>query len=219
MRAVFSLILVVTGAGACSGPSSSPAQQVLKEYARALKQGNHGRAYGLMTAEFRQTHTRADFERLLRERKSEVERAAEQLAEQPKRITLEAVITYGEGESLRLVSDGGTWRIASDPIDFYGQSTPGEALRSFVRAVERRRYDVVLRFVPNKWADAMTVDKLRAQWEGDKKDEVKGLLKNLKANLGAPIQTTGDSATMPYGDRYEVRFLREDGVWKIEDPD
>ena len=205
--------------GACARATSGQPEQVLEEYARALSQGDHGRAYALMTAEFRQSHTRAEFERLLRERKGDVDRAATQLAERPRKVKLEAVIGYGDGDTFRLVNDGGAWRIASDPVDFYAQSTPAEALRSFVRAVERRRYDVVLRFVPNKWADAMTVDKLRAQWEGAKKGEVRGLLRNLKANLGAQIHTSGEVATMPYGDRYEVRFLREDGVWKIEDPD
>jgi hypothetical protein len=24
---------------------------------------------------------------------------------------------------------------------------------------------------------------------------------------------------MPYGERFTVQFVREDGVWKIEDPD
>ena len=39
--------------------------------------------------------------------------------------------------------------IASNVVDFYDQSTPRAALRSFVRAMERERYDVVLRMVPN----------------------------------------------------------------------
>ena len=36
---------------------------------------------------------------------------------------------------------------------------------------------------------------------------------------GADPTEKSKVATMPYGDRYEVRFLKEDGVWKIEDPD
>jgi hypothetical protein len=30
---------------------------------------------------------------------------------------------------------------------------------------------------------------------------------------------TGDEARMPYGERAEVVFVKEDGRWKIEDPD
>jgi hypothetical protein len=212
------LVLLLGGCPKPGGSVNEP-EKVLKEYAAALKKGDHDRAYALMSAKFRETHTREDFNRLLREHRTEVKQAADQLKMQPQKVKLEARIDYGEGESLRLVKDKGTWRIADNPVDFYGQSTPAEALRSFVRAIERRRYDVVLRFVPNKWAEVMTEDKLRRQWEGGKKDEVKGLLKNLKANLSAPIHKSGNTATMPYGDRFEVRFVREDGVWKIEDPD
>ena len=39
----------------------------------------------------------------------------------------------------------------------------------------------------------------------------------LKANLDNHIEQQGDSARMPFGDRYEVKFKREEGVWKIED--
>jgi hypothetical protein len=216
-----SSIVVAMMLAGCPKPGGSvnEPEKVLKEYAAALKKGDHDRAYALMSAKFRETHTREDFDRLLREHKIEVDQAADQLKTQPKKVMLEARIDYGEGETLKLVKDKGSWHIAQNPVDFYGQRTPAEALRSFVRAIERHRYDVVMRFVPNKWAEVMTVEKLRDQWEGGKKDEVKGLLKNLKANLSAAIHVAGNTATMPYGDRFEVRFIREDGVWKIEDPD
>ena len=135
------------------------------------------------------------------------------------RVETEAKLVFGENEVLRWVVENGTWKIASDPTNFYGQSTPAEALRSFVRALESRRYDIVLRFVPAKLADSVTEEKLRREWEGEKREEVTLLLMNLKANLNSPIHQSGNRATMPYGEKYEVRFVREEGVWKVEDPD
>ena len=216
------LSLATLALAACPGPAGTAVNrpdQALRAYARALEQKDHDRAYAMMSNEFRKKYTRDDFVRMLREHDTELKRSLAQLKGSPRKVRLQARVSYGEGDSLKLVLDDGKWRIASDPVDFYSQRTPAEALRSFIRAVERRRYDVVLRFVPNKWAESMTLDKLKQQWEGGKREEVESLLKNLKANLGAPIHRTGDRATMPYGDRFEVRFIKEDGVWKIEDPD
>lgn len=202
-----------------NSPSASDPAAVLREYAGALERGRYDEAYELMSLEYRKRYTRAEFERALKERPDELKQMLAQLRERPRQVDVSAQVGYGEGDALKLSVERGAWRIDSDPLEFYGQRTPGEALRSFVRAIERRRYDVVLRFVPAKWAEAMTAEKLRAQWEGDKKAELERLLKNLKANLGAPIEEDGDNATMPYGENFKVAFVREDGVWKIADPD
>ncbi len=85
--------------------------------------------------------------------------------------------------------------------------------------MERERYDVVLRMVPNADREGMSVDRMREAWSGEGREEVERLLENLRANLDAPIEEVGDRATMPYGDRFTAEFVREDGIWKIEDPD
>ncbi|MBW2732163.1 MAG: hypothetical protein JRH20_07195 [Deltaproteobacteria bacterium] len=82
-----------------------------------------------------------------------------------------------------------------------------------------RRYDIMLRFVPSQWAAAMTVKKLKKLWEGEKRAEVEVLVKELDANLKAAIKIAGNRASMAYGDHKSVRFLKEEGAWKIEDPD
>jgi len=104
-------------------------------------------------------------------------------------------------------------------LDFYSQSTPRDALRSFVRAIERNRYDVILQFVPSEYRERMSADGLRTLWEGDKREEIQQLLENLRTSLDEPIEETGDRATMQYMDRFTCRFVREDGLWRIEDPD
>lgn len=218
LTALTAALLAGCSGGGTRGSVSQP-ERALERYARALEQRDHDAAYAMMSTDFRKKYTRDDFVRLMREHGSQLSKSVAQLKGKPRRVNLRARVAYGQGEALELVLDNGVWRIASDPVDFYGQQTPDQALRSFIRAIERQRYDVVLRFVPNRWAESMTVDKLRQQWEGDKQQEVGTLLKNLKASLGSPIHRKGERATMPYGDRFEVRFLREDGVWKIEDPD
>jgi hypothetical protein len=194
-------------------------EDVLRVYAQAVMAKDFDKAYGLMSDAFRKRYDRKEFVRLLTESPAEIQAGMKQLEQKASAVQVEARVELGDSDSLKLVVEDGAWKIATDPLDFYAQRTPAEALRSFVRALERRRYDIVLRFVPAKWAEGMTVEKLRQEWEGNKKDEVGTLIKNLKANLNAPIHQTGDTATMPYGDKFEVRFVREDGLWKIEDPD
>ena len=45
------------------------------------------------------------------------------------------------------------------------------------------------------------------------------LLARLRTAVRAPIVETGDEAHLPYAERAEVHFVREDGLWKIENPD
>jgi hypothetical protein len=212
-------LLGLLGCGTTSAVQASAPEGTVAAYADAVQAGKYARAYGLMSLAFRKRYAEQDFVRMLQEHSRELPAAMQQLRAKATQVEVEAKLELSETEHLRLVLENGIWKIASDPVDFYGQRTPAEALRSFVHALDRRRYDIVLRFVPAKWSDAMTVEKLRKEWEGDRKDEVGNLIKNLKANLNAPIHQTGDTATMPYGEKYEVRFVREDGVWKIEDPD
>ncbi|MCC6749594.1 MAG: hypothetical protein IT371_18155 [Deltaproteobacteria bacterium] len=219
--AVLGLLGGLTALAGCPSRATSTLrpEQVLVAYAKALSAGNYDAAYELMSLSFRQRYDRKEFLRMLRENPDEVRMSVRQLQEVPEQARVEARFEYGEGDAFLMVVEDGHWKLASDPLDFYSQRTPAEALRSFVRAMERRRYEIVLRFVPAKWAESMTVEKLRKQWEGEKREEVDRMLKTLRANLNAPIRETGDIATMPYGDKYEVRFVREDSLWKIEDPD
>jgi hypothetical protein len=210
--------LLMAGCGSRMA-AAPPLDAVLKRYAAALEQERFDEAYRMMSDAFRKRYTRDQFVSLLREDPEWLRRNLKRLRSSPQRVLVQARVEYGDGDAMKLVEEGGAWRIATDPTEFYSQRTPAEALRSFVRAIERKRYDVVLRFVPAKWAGSMTIEKLRKVWDGSKRQEVVTLLKHLKANLEAPIQQSGDRASMPYGGKFEVRFVREDGIWKIEDPD
>jgi hypothetical protein len=53
------------------------------------------------------------------------------------------------GDEILLVHEAGRWRVDASAIDLYGQSTPRQALAGFIRAYERKRYDILLRYVPD----------------------------------------------------------------------
>ena len=212
-------LLLAACATAGKAPSRRTPEDVVGAYVAALKAGQYQTAYDLTSTEFRKRHSKKTFTRLLKENPAALKQSLKQLQGTSRTTRVKALMEFGQGEALKLEVEQGKWRIASDPTNFYGQRSPEEALRSFVRAIESRRYDIVLKFVPAKWAEAMTVAKLKKQWEGTKQNEVKAMIKRLKDNLNSPIHKSGDRANMPYGDKFEVRFIRESGVWKIEDPD
>ncbi len=219
------IVLAVTlGAAAvlsgCPGlDAGRTPESTLSAFAGALREGRTGDAYGLMSEDYRRRVSPEEFRRFFEDNPVEVQQAARALSRQRGRTEQEATVEYGEGERVRLLRERGEWRVATDVVDFYDQSSPRAALRSFVRAMERRRYDVVLALIPEADREGMTPERMRESWEGEGREEVERLLANLRAALDNPIEEVGDRATMGYGDRFRVQFLREDGEWRIEDPD
>ena len=83
--------------------------------------------------------------------------------------------TLALGEEVPLVLEGGRWRIDGPVYEAWGQATPRAAVRTFVRALDAHRYDVVLRLVPDRYRAGLSADRLRAFWEGDHREEHQAL--------------------------------------------
>ena len=216
MRALV-LVLVVLG-GACGhgkGPTGT-----LDRYGRALTNHDFGVAYNLMSASFRAKVSREDYVRTMRDNPREVGETAQRLIDgKHGSLEVSAEFEYGLGDQMRLVQEGGGWRISSNPLAFYEQATPQAALRSFIRAYRLQRWDVMLRFVPNAYREKMDAAKVKAQFTGPSLENMELLMNSLEANVDEPVQVHGSDASMRYGDRFEVKFVKEDGVWKLKDLD
>lgn len=220
MRAWLYALGLALGLSGCPGlDAGATPESTVGAFASALREGRVDDAYALMSEGYRRRVSRDEFRRYFDDYPAEVRQTARALSDRAGRAEQEAVVEYGEGETLRLVREHGAWRVATDVVDFYDQSSPRAALRAFVRAMERRRYDVVLRLVPERDREGTTAEGMQAAWEGEGREEIERLLANLRASLDNPIEEVGDRATMTYGDRFRVQFLREDGAWLIDDPD
>jgi len=202
---------------ACA-PAKGPSQ-TLDRYGSALKGHDFGQAYDLMSSSFRAKVSRDDYVRMMRDNPREVEETADRLRGKHGSLEVSAEFEYVLGDQMRLVQEDGHWKIASNPLAFYDQSTPKATLRSFLRAYRLERWDIMLRFVPNTYREKMDVAKLKAQFSGPSKDQMETLMNTLEANVDEPIIERGNDARMSYGDKYEVKFLKEDGVWKLKDLD
>lgn len=209
------LAVAVLMLSACASRVVRP-EEALARYLAAARAGRVAEAYAMMSDGYRRDHDATAFGRAVREHRQDLDAASARLSAGAPTVELRAEARYGDGEVLPLVMEGGAWRIAADPTEFYPQSTPAEALRSFLLAVERKRYDVVLRFVPSRARKSVTLDQLRVRWEGEKRTELTFEIAEVRAHLAEPIDVSGDEARLALGEKRQVRLSREEGAWKIE---
>ncbi len=155
---------------------------------------------------------------MLKEREQEVEQTADRLSVEKGAVTIGAELHYGDGEVVKLRQEQGKWRIVSNPLAFYSQDSPREAVRSFVRAYTLRRWDVMLRFVPAPYRERMTVEMVKEQFDGPRKEEMREMMETIRLNLLSPTldSQSGDQARLRYGERWEVELERQQGQWKIK---
>jgi hypothetical protein len=197
--------------GGCATPRPNGPTDTVAAFETALAQGRLDDAYALMSAGYKEAHDKEAFERSL----GPAERRAA-ARWKPGKVELRAEVHLADGETLPLVEESGAWRFARDPLDFYPQRAPDEALRSFLRAVEHKRWDVVLRFVPEKYRSQVTAEAVRERWEGERKQELAQQLAQVRAHLNEPIEIAGDEARLVVAERKQVKLVREEGLWKIE---
>lgn len=208
----------LVGATGCSGSSATP-DTTVRAFSEALRANRPRDAYDLLSEDYRQRTTFEEFEAYLTDHPDEARDIATLLTRIDGDAEVSAIVRYADGQELALVQEDGVWRITGNPANLYDQTTPRAAVRSFVRAMERRRYDIVLRLVPNASREGMDEARLRESFEGEGREEIERLLASLRANLDNPIEEVGDRATMSYGEGAAVQLVLEDGLWKIEDPD
>jgi hypothetical protein len=197
------------------GPS-----ETLRNYARALDEGRADDAYKLLSSEAKRNISPDAFRRMVKENAAEMKDIARALARPASDPVVTATVTSPKGDSLLLLYEEGRWKLDGSSIDLYGQLTPRQAIDAFLRAFERNRYDVMLRFVPDSQLEkGLDAQRLKQSWEGAWKEEMQRITAALKAALPtAQFEELGDRATMAYGSS-TLQLVREHGVWKIEDFD
>jgi hypothetical protein len=205
-------------AGACAARAAAPPGAVLA-YAAAVERRDYSAAYGLMSSSYRQRLPLAEFRRQLEQDATALAVDARALRESAGRWAGRVEMALPGEDRVALVRETGGWRLEDRPLDPYGQATPRAALRAFVRAVEGRRYDVLMRLAPARFQGSLTPAKLRAFWEGEQAAQNRSLLRELRLNLTASIAEEGDEAFMTYGSNRQVHFVREDGLWRIDSPE
>jgi hypothetical protein len=222
VRRRFTLVFVasISAVGCRSAALTQGPSDTLRSYSRALDDGRADDAYKLLSSEARRSISPDAFRRMVKENAPEMKDIAHALSRPASDPVVTATVTSPKGETILLVYEEGRWRLDGSAINLYGQSTPRQSIEAFLRAFERKRFDVMLRFVPDSHLDGLDADKLRAAWEGTQKEEMLRITAALRAALPtAQFEEIGDRATMAYGSGGTVQLVREHGLWKIEDFD
>ena len=210
---------LLIASSACGGARSEDPQSVLRSYARALEEGRADDAYRALSDEARRGISVEAFRRMVRDNPEEVRELGRALSRPTAPPVVTATITGPGGQEMNLVLENGAWKVDAAAVDLYAQDTPRHAVQGFVRALERKRYDVLVRYVPDGHKEGLDAARLKKAWEGEDKDEMAQVLSALKQALPtATIEETGERATLPYG-AGTMQLVREHGVWKIEDFD
>lgn len=236
MRTLVPLLLL--GVSACGASSPGPAD-TLRAYGASLREGDARAAWQLLSSRAREGTTFEQFERTLRAHAGEARALGASYASVASDDGATARLELPDGEALTMRVEGGRWRLDPAALDFYPQDTPRQCLLSFVRALRRERWEVLLRLAPRDVAAQLearaaaapaegsaprtAADVLRAAWTGRAADEVSHMASELAQALerGRPIEVMGERATMTYGPGAQstARLVREDGRWRVEHPE
>lgn len=148
-RSLAVALVAATSLVGCSGGFSQGPSDTLRSYARALEAKDVDGAYRLLSDEARRSISLEAFRRMVLENPEDVTEVARALARPAGDPAVRATVAMPNGDELALVFEDGRWRIDAAAIDLYGQASPRQALVGFLRALERKRYDVILRYVPD----------------------------------------------------------------------
>ena len=205
--------------GCASGSGAGSPEGALSAYSHAIQRGQLAEAYALLSSEAKKSIPFNDFKRMIQEnpeQAAELSRAFDRPRSGPARVT--AQVSGAGGEPLLLVYENSAWRVDGSVIDLYSQTTPESAAIAFVRALENKRYDLLLRFVPDSQREGLSEATLLRAWEGEQKQELARLIEALKATLPtAHFEIVGERATLAYGAGGTLELVREHGAWKVEE--
>jgi hypothetical protein len=211
----FCVVLLV---GACvrSGRRAQP-EAVLVAYGEALARGDAERAWALLSPADRARIPLEAFRRNLRQNPAEAHELGVQL-QRGRTVAVRADAALDDGSPLSLVGTTEGFGL-EDPLSrFYDRSTPRGALRAFVRAVQRSRWDVVLALMPAADRQALPEAAIVAGLAA-RRAELERVAARLWTARQQPIEVVGDRATMPYRESFSARFVREGGLWHVESPE
>lgn len=209
------LLAIAFSVSACGG-SPSPSRTA-HDFGTLIERESYDAAYRLLSAESRETLSQESFARELRANPSERLTLASLLKGEPALQRAEARFELADGSVARFVLEDGEWRLDGDVLDPYPQTTPELALRSFARVIQNKRYDLLLRFVPNHDREGLNEEIFREAFDEGLDPALVRLLAIIDETESFRAQIEDDRAVIQYASDGLAFFLFEDGVWKVAD--
>ncbi len=153
-----SLALFSSSVGCSSGTFDRGPSETLRAYSSAIQDKRIDDAYRYLSDDAKRSISLEAFRRAIEESPADALEVAQALARPSTDPVVTATVTVPTGEELHMVYEGGRWKIDAAAIDLYSQATPRQAIVGFIRAFERKRYDVLLKFVPDAEREGLDDD-------------------------------------------------------------
>lgn len=197
---------------ACTFPACSPAavgpRDTVSDFEAATARGDGDAAYALLDDSARARVDREVFVRSVgRERR-----------ETPLAIGTTEIRAGSASVAEALVYESDAWRLNATALVLpWDQSTPDAAVDSLLRAWGARRFDVLLRFVPDEARAALDETTLRAYCEGDERTRLERMFAELAEPTRERAQTNDDHALVRFGEAPQkiLRLVRQRRQWKV----
>jgi hypothetical protein len=124
----------------------------------------------------------------------------------------QATLTIDNQEVLLLQTSDG-WRFASGLFGFYGNQTPRQSIRSFLRAIRNQRYDIVYALAPSDVQSATSPEALADALAADQA-ALLAKAELVEKYLSLPVRVAGETAVLLFeGGGIELVF--ENGGWRV----
>lgn len=203
--------LLVLWVSACAGPGPQPA---LKAYAQALKDQDARAVHAAYDASNSKAYSVEQLQQKLRTQPEQVSALAQALQSAP--LTEYAETRLPDGRVVRLVKEGGRWRISQGALRFAAYDTPEQALRTLVLACRGGRLNEVRAAMPKAFQARYASDDGLAAYLETVRERLETAWAAVAPLVDGRAEVQGDEAVLRYGSR-SVRFVRQDSTWRVLD--
>jgi hypothetical protein len=219
------VLLLPLFAVSCGGASSG-LDGDLKEIENLLKNKDCKGLYGHLSTSSREQvkqeqfvemckHESHDFKNLLQDLKDS-RQGKKDKKKKKLLVRYHASVTLKSGEVVELVFEGGQWKIDSMLTEFYPQTTPKEAIESFVKAFEAGRWDVLARLMPSQYVSQDDAKIIEEHWSsGEARQQMQQVLTVLRDHLNDEIKVEGNRAVLEFAPQHKVELMKERGLWTV----
>ena len=203
------------------GSKGGDLKKDLSEIEKQIKNKDCAALYAYLSSARKETMTEQQFVELCKKENEDIRKLLQSIKAAQKdnkdvQVTYRTTLELADGGSAQLVFEDGAWKLDSDLIDFYPLSTPKEAIASFIKAFEKKRWDVLAQLMPSKYMSQDDAKILEKHWgDPQAREEMEKIIMVLGDHLDDEVTIEGNRGVLNFAPQHRVELLKERGKWVI----